>query len=83
MKQAILFTANWCSACQAMKPIIEQVTKETKTQLAKIDTDYDVSLTQQYNIKSIPTLIILENGNEINRVVGTQSAESIKNLIKG
>jgi len=83
MKQAILFTANWCSACQTMKPIIEQVTKETKTQLAKIDTDYDVSLTQQYNIKSIPTLVILENGNEINRVVGTQSAESIRNLIKG
>ncbi len=83
MKQAILFTANWCSACQTMKPIVEQVTKETNVQLAKIDTDYDVSLTQQYNIKSIPTLVILENGNEIKRAVGTQSAEAIKNLIKG
>jgi thioredoxin len=83
MKQAILFTANWCSACQTMKPIVEQVTKETNVQLVKIDTDYDVSLTQQYNIKSIPTLVILENGNEIKRAVGTQSADAIKNLIKG
>jgi thioredoxin 1 len=62
MKQAILFSANWCTSCQTMKPIIEQVTKETNTKLVKIDTDYDVSLTQQYNVKSVPTLVILENG---------------------
>ena len=83
MKQAILFTANWCAACQTMKPIIEQATKETKVQLSKIDTDYDVSLTQQYNIRSIPTLIILENGNEVNRHVGSMSSETLKQLING
>lgn len=83
MRQVILFTANWCSSCQTMKPIIEQIAKETGIQLAKIDTDYDISLVEKYNVRSVPTMIILENGNEINRVVGTQSPAQIKNLIKG
>ena len=50
---------------------------------SNIDTDYDVSLVEQYNVKSVPTLIVLENGNEIKRLVGSQSENKVKELIVG
>jgi thioredoxin len=83
MKQLIFFSANWCAACQTVKPTIEQVSKQLGVQLAKIDTDYDVSLTQQYNIKSVPTLVLLENGQEIKRLVGNQPENKLKEFING
>lgn len=83
MKQAIFFSANWCTACQAMKPTIEQVSKQLGVELAKIDTDYDVSLTQKYNVKSVPTLVLLKDGQEIKRLVGNQSENKLKEFING
>jgi len=83
MKQLILFSSNWCSACQAMKPTVEQISKQMGISLNKIDTDYDVSNTDNYGVKSIPTLILLENGKEIKRTVGAQSENQIKSLING
>ena len=65
MKQLIFFSANWCSACQAMKPTVEQISKQMGIPLNKIDTDYDVSYTTDYGVRSVPTLILLENNQEI------------------
>jgi thioredoxin-like negative regulator of GroEL len=83
MKQLIFFSANWCSACQAMKPTVEQISKQMGISLNRIDTDYDVSNTDNYGVKSIPTLILLENGKEIKRTVGAQSENQIKSFING
>jgi thioredoxin-like negative regulator of GroEL len=83
MKQLIFFSANWCSACQAMKPTIEQISKQMGIPLNKIDTDYDVSYTADYGVRSVPTLILLENGKEIKRIVGAQSENQIKSFING
>ena len=83
MKQLIFFSANWCSACQAMKPTVEQISKQMGIPLNKIDTDYDVSYTTDYGVRSVPTLILLENNQEIKRTVGTQSENQIKSFING
>jgi thioredoxin-like negative regulator of GroEL len=83
MKQLIFFSANWCSACQAMKPTVEQISKQMGIPLNKIDTDYDVSYTADYGVRSVPTLILLENGKEIKRIVGAQSENQIKSFING
>jgi thioredoxin 1 len=82
MKQVIYFSANWCSSCQATEPAIEQL-KRTGVQVAKINTDYDASLVEKYNVRNVPTIIILENGNEVKRHSGTLSFDQLKNLIKG
>jgi thioredoxin 1 len=83
MKQLIYFSANWCAACQSMKPAIDQIVK-SGIQVATIDTDYDVSLTEQYKVKSIPTVVMLENGQEIKRYSGGALTESqLKNFING
>lgn len=83
MKQLIFFSANWCSACQAMKPTVEQISKQMGIPLNKIDTDYDVSYTTDYGVRSVPTLILLENNQEIKRTVGAQSENQIKSFING
>ena len=83
MRQVLYFSAKWCTACQATTPIIESLKSNKAVQVATVDVDYDVSLTEQYNIRSVPTTIVLENGNEIRRNVGAINAEQLKNLING
>ena len=83
MKQVLYFSAKWCTACQATTPIIESLKSSNKAQVAMVDVDYDVSLTEQYNVKSVPTTVILENGNEIRRHVGSISMDGLKSLING
>ena len=51
--------------------------------LNKIDTDYDVSNRDKYRVEKIPTLILLENNQEIKRTVGAQSENQIKSFING
>lgn len=83
MKQVLYFSAKWCTACQATTPIVEQLKKSNQAQVAMVDVDYDVSLVEQYSIKSVPTTIILENGNEIKRYVGSISSHQLNQLING
>lgn len=83
MKQVLYFSAKWCTACQATTPIVENIKKSNQAQVAMIDVDYDVSLVEQYNIKSVPTTIILEDNNEIKRYVGAINANQLNNLING
>ncbi len=83
MKQVLYFSAKWCTACQATTPIVENIKKSNQAQVAMIDVDYDVSLVEQYNVKSVPTTIILENNNEIKRYVGSINANQLNNLING
>jgi thioredoxin 1 len=83
MKQVLYFSAKWCTACQSTTPLIEQLKRSGEAQVATVDVDYDVSLVGQYNIKSVPTTVILENGNEVKRHIGSMSTETLKQLING
>lgn len=83
MKQVLYFSAKWCTACQSTTPIIESAKKSNQAQVAMVDVDYDVSLVEQYGVRSVPTTVILEDGNEIKRVVGSISSEQLKQLING
>lgn len=83
MKQVLYFSAKWCTACQTTTPLIEQLKRNGEAQVATVDVDYDVSWTEQYSVKSVPTTIVLENGKEIKRHVGSMSSETLKQLING
>ena len=82
MKQVLYFSAKWCEACTATSPAIDQL-KSSGIPVSKIDVDYDVSHVSEYNIKSIPTTIILENGNEVRRHSGVLTTNQLNNLING
>jgi thioredoxin 1 len=83
MKQVLYFSAKWCTACQATTPIIESIKRGGEAQVMIIDVDYDISLTEQYNVKSVPTTIILKNGSEIKRIVGSMGSDQLNQLING
>ena len=82
-KEILFFSANWCTACNAMAPIAGEVAKQNGIPFKKIDTDYDASLVSKYNIRSIPTAVLLENGNEIKRTVGASTSTQFDSFLKG
>ena len=83
MKQILYFSAKWCAACQQTTPIIEQIKKTNQAQVAIVDVDYDVSLVEKYNVKSVPTTVILENNKEISRHIGKLTEPQLKFIING
>ena len=74
MITVIDFYADWCGPCQAMKPILEKVVGEMadKVTLEKVDVDKDQQKASQFGIMSIPTLVILKDGKEVDRKMGLQ-----------
>ena len=78
------FSAPWCGPCKVMSPLIEQMDKQGKIKVKKINVDYDASMPQKYNIKSVPTMVLTDlDGNEINRKVGQMSEQQILDWYNG
>jgi thioredoxin 2 len=73
------FWAPWCGPCQVMAPHFERAAAQLEPQvrLAKVDTQSEPTLGQRYNIRSIPTLLLLRQGREIARQSGAMDAAGI------
>jgi thioredoxin 2 len=73
------FWAAWCGPCKMMAPVFEQAAArlEPYVRVAKLDTEKEQSIAAQFNIRSIPTMIIFKNGNEKARQSGAVSLESL------
>jgi len=79
------FYAEWCMPCVMLSPVIEELAK-TKSmkeiKFTKINVDDNQELSRKYGISSIPCLIIFKNGKEVNRIIGSQTADVIEDKIK-
>ena len=75
------FYANWCGPCKMMTPIIEEIEKEYESKdnikIAKVDIDEANEIAAEYNVVSIPTIIIFKKGEKFKEVVGMQTKESL------
>ena len=80
MRTAKYFTATWCGPCKAFKPVMNEVVSEGYS-VQFIDIDQNQTLTSQYNVRSVPTTVIEENGVEVDRFVGILPKESVKNKL--
>ena len=76
------FYADWCGPCNAMTPVIEELATELdgKAKVGKINVDENSDIAVDYNVMSIPTLIIFQNGKEEKRLVGLRDKEELLNL---
>jgi thioredoxin-like negative regulator of GroEL len=80
MKTVFYFTADWCQPCKKVKPIVEDMKKEG-FEFQMIDADYEQLLVKRFEIKSIPTFILIEDGKEINRITGAKTRQELEEFI--
>jgi thioredoxin 1 len=66
------FTAGWCGPCRTIAPILDALAKEYTAHLLVVDTDDDPITAQQYDVRSMPTVVLLRDGREVGRVVGAR-----------
>ncbi len=73
------FYATWCGPCQMMSPIIDEIANENegKIKVGKIDTDENIALAEEYEIMSIPTILIVKGGEVTKRFIGVTSKDKI------
>ena len=73
------FWATWCGPCRMLGPVIEQLAEEYEGKavtIGKVDVDEQPELAQRYGITGVPTVIFLQNGEEIDRKVGAMPVQS-------
>lgn len=77
------FFADWCGPCKMLSPIVDQVAEENSNiKVCKVNVDNEPELSMKYGVMSIPTLVVIKNGNEVNKSVGLVSKEEILEMIK-
>ena len=77
------FHAEWCGPCRMLAPVLEQVASEVKGKavVAKVDSDSEQKTASQFQITSVPTLILFKDGKEVNRLIGLRNAEAVKEFV--
>lgn len=83
MIKILKFESDSCPQCKALSATLERITKEYRTDIKSINIEEDDNqdLIRKYNIRSIPTLIFLNEDQEYNRLVGNQSYATINKII--
>lgn len=82
-RAVIDFSATWCGPCKMLGPVIADISEElTDAKFYNVDVDDAQELAMKYGIMSVPTVLILKNGEEAGRLVGFQPKEIMKQAIQ-
>lgn len=78
------FNAGWCGPCRAMKPMLDELAEgDPGYVIASVDIDSEDELAEEYDVTSIPCLVVFKGGEEVNRSVGLIAREAIAELVEG
>ena len=76
------FNAEWCGPCKMLKPMIEEIAESNdNVKVVSINVDDEDELAEQYEVSSIPCLVVFDKGKEVKRNVGLISKDDIESLI--
>jgi thioredoxin 1 len=82
MKHVLYFTADWCQPCKKVRPIVEELNREiADVAFQIIDVDMENDLVKTFQITSVPTFILFEDEEQINRITGAQTREKLNEFI--
>ena len=77
------FYANWCMPCKMLAPVIEEIANEVQdVKICKVNVDEQAELAQQFQIMSIPTLVVMKNGKVVNKTMGARPKRDILNMLR-
>ncbi len=78
------FWADWCGPCHVIAPILEEVAQdyEGKIKVVKVNTDESYELAEQFDITSIPTMVLVIKGKEVSRTLGAHPKDNIEAFFK-
>lgn len=77
------FWASWCGPCRMLSPVIDEIAEENSDiKVGKVNVDEQSSLAQKFGIMSIPTIVVMKNGQAQDIQVGVRPKQDILNMIK-
>jgi thioredoxin 1 len=78
------FWAEWCGPCKTIAPVVDELANEylTKVKFGKVNVDSDQQTAMKYGIRSIPSLLIFNDGSVVNQIIGSVSKNSIVKILE-
>ena len=78
------FNADWCGPCRMVRPILDEIASEhDEYKIVSINVDDEDELALEYNVSSIPCLVVFKDGKEINRSIGLRPKSEIEDMLGG
>ncbi len=82
MKKLFYFSAPWCGPCKSFGPVMDQVS-QAGIPVQKINVDNDSDATQAFSIRNVPTVVLVDGGQEVKRFTGVKSKQDVINFYNG
>ncbi|UPV76383.1 thioredoxin (plasmid) [Halorussus limi] len=76
------FYADWCGPCNMLEPTVEAIARDTDAAVAKVDIDEHQGLAAQYGVRSVPTLLLFADGEQVEQIVGVQDEATLTKLVE-